>query len=54
MVIKNLTFINFEVHFFQRTPMHWATRNGHTETVRFLAENKADVNAKGWGEVKNC
>ena len=54
MVIKNLTFINFEVHFFQNTPMHLAAENGHTEIVQFLSESKADVNAKDLGEVKNC
>ena len=54
MMIKNLTSINFEVHFFQQTPMHLAARNGHTEIVQFLAENKADVNAKNEWKVKNC
>ena len=34
--------------------MHWAAENGHTEVVRVLAENNADVNAKDSDEVKNC
>ena len=54
MMIKNLTSINFEMYFFQETPMHWAASNGHTEIVQFLVENKADVNAKNGWEVKNC
>ena len=32
--------------------MHWAVRNGHTEIVKILAENKADLNVKDSDEVK--
>ena len=42
------------MHFFQSTPMHFAAGNGHTETVKFLAENGADLNAKDSDGVKNC
>ena len=34
--------------------MHWAAWDGHTETVKFLAENGADLNVKDQWEVKNC
>ena len=33
--------------------MHWAAKNGHTEIVKILAENNADMNVKDRGEVKN-
>ena len=42
------------MHFFQGTPMHYAARNGHTEILKVLAENGADLNAKDLIEVKNC
>ena len=34
--------------------MHWAAINGNTETVKFLADNGADLNAKDSDGVKNC
>ena len=35
--------------------MHLAAENGHTKTVKVLAEMRADLNAKDkWDEVKNC
>ena len=34
--------------------MHWAAENGHTKTVKVLAEIGADLNAKNKWEVKNC
>ena len=34
--------------------MHWAAKNGHTEIVKILTENKADLNAKDKWQVKNC
>ena len=56
---KSLICINYSnaffFLFFQNTPMHWAAKNGHTETVKVLAEMGADLNAKDkWDEVKNC
>lgn len=39
---------------FQWTPMHWAAERGHTEIVKILAENKADLNAKDKFEVEDC
>ena len=61
MAKKSLICINYSnaffffFFFFQRTPMHWAAENGHTETVKVLAKKGADLNAKDkWKEVKNC
>ena len=34
--------------------MHWAAENGHTETVKVLAEKGAELNAKDSDGVKNC
>ena len=31
----------------ERTPLHWAAYNGHTEAVAALVAARADVNAKG-------
>ena len=28
------------------TPLHWASQNDHIDAVKFLVNNKADVNAK--------
>ncbi|VDD85296.1 unnamed protein product [Enterobius vermicularis] len=34
--------------------IHFAARNGYTETVKVLAKKKANLNAKGKYKVKNC
>lgn len=34
-----------------RTPLHYATRNGHLEVVKFLIQQGADVNVKDFGEL---
>ena len=46
--------MHVEVLFFQKTPMHWAAKNGHTEILEILLENKADVNARDSEQVENC
>ena len=39
---------------FQWARIHFAARNGYTETVKVLAKKKANLNAKGKYKVKNC
>lgn len=36
---------------YQRTPMHVAAAEGHGQTVKFLIEKQADINAKDNDEV---
>jgi len=31
------------------TPLHYAAENGHLSVVEYLVNQKADINAKGWG-----
>ena len=30
----------------QYTPLHWAAERGHVDTVKFLAENGANIHSK--------
>ena len=41
-------FIVFPFYILKYTPLFEAARNGHTDIVRLLIENGADVNKGGW------
>ena len=36
----------------QRTPLHWAAREGKEDTVQLLIEKGADINIKDIGGVR--
>ena len=40
--------IIFLFYILKNTPLFEAARNGHTDIVRLLIENGADVNKGGW------
>lgn len=44
--------INF-VSSVQSAPLHWATQEGHSDIVRCLVEEGADINMKGWNGVSD-
>lgn len=47
--MKALTFF----FLFQRTPIHYATWNGHIKIVEILGDRKADLNVKDFKQVKD-
>ena len=46
-------FIVFPFYILKETPLFEAVSNGHTDIVRLLIENGADVNEGGWVRWKD-
>ena len=46
--LRQYFLIGFLFYIVKLTPLFEAARNGHTDIVRLLIENGADVNKEGW------
>ena len=54
MQLTTLAFCFFFFLKLQRTPLHIAAKHGMTDAVRFLLDEKAEVNSKDRVWMKKC